>query len=60
MVGAVVAYLGVGENDDLAGVGGVGSYFMVSGMLCIKNDFALAFAGMAIAVAEEDAPIFER
>ena len=60
LVGAVVADLGVGENDDLPGIGGVGGDFLVTGKGSIENDFALAFAWVPIAVATEDAPVFER
>ena len=45
LVGAVVADLRVGEDDDLAGIGGIGENFLVAGKRCIKNDFARAFAG---------------
>jgi hypothetical protein len=31
LVGAVIADLGVGKDDDLAGVGGVGGNFLVTG-----------------------------
>ena len=60
LVGAVVADLGIGENDDLPGVGGIGGDFLVTGKGSIKNDLALAFARVSIAVATEDAPVFER
>ena len=59
-VGAVIADLGIGEDDDLAGVGGVGSDFLVTGKGSIKNNLALAFAGVSVALALKDAPVFER
>ena len=59
-IGAVVADLGVGEDDDLAGIGGIGGDFLVTGERSIKNDFALAFSLCAMAVPAEDAPVFER
>ena len=59
-VGAVVADLGIGEDDDLAGVGGVGGDFLVAGKGSIENDFSLAFAGVPVAVALKGAPVFER
>ncbi len=59
-VGAVISNLGVGENDDLPGIGGIGGDFLVSGKGSIENNFSLAFARGAIAVAAEDAPVFER
>jgi hypothetical protein len=48
LVGAVVADLGVGENDDLAGIGGIGGDFLVSGKRSIENNFALAFTWVTI------------
>ena len=60
LIGAVIADLGVGENDNLPGIGWIGRYFLVSGKRSIKNDFALAFAWVPIAEATEDAPVFER
>jgi hypothetical protein len=52
--------LGIGENDNLTGIGGVGGDFLISGKGSIKNDFARAFAGVPVALAAEDAPVFER
>ena len=60
LVGAVVADLGIGENDDLPGIGGIGGDFLIAGKRSIKNNFALAFAWVPIALATEDAPVFER
>src|ERR1039457_1000883 len=57
---AVVADLGVGENNNLSGIGGIGSDFLVSGKRSIKNDFTQAFTWVPIAEATEDAPVFER
>ena len=45
LVGAVVADLGVGENDDLSGIGGIGGDFLIAGKGSIENNFTLAFAG---------------
>src|SRR5262249_28678919 len=59
-VGAVVADLRIGQNDDLSGVGGVGENFLIAGNGSIKNDFAVAFAFGAVAFASEDAAVFER
>ena len=44
LVGAVVSDLGIGENDDLAGIGGIGCDFLVAGKGSIENNLALAFA----------------
>ena len=60
LVGAVVADLGIGKNDNLAGIGRIGSDFLVTGKGSIENDFALAFARVPVALAAEDAPVFER
>jgi hypothetical protein len=60
LVRSVIADLGIGENDDLTGIGRIGGDFLISGKGSIKNDLALAFAGVPIAVATEDAPVFER
>ncbi len=60
LVGAVVSDLGIGENDDLTGIGRIGGDFLVTGKGSIKNDLTLAFARMSIAEALEDAPVFER
>ena len=57
---AVIANLGVGEDDDLPCVRGIGRNFLVSGKRSIENDFALAFARVSMAVPTEDAPVFER
>src|SRR5271166_2735133 len=59
-VGAVVADLGVGENYDLAGVGGIGEDFLIAGDGSIKNDFAVTFAFGAEAFAAEDSTVFQR
>src|ERR1035437_8285893 len=60
LVSAVVADLRVGEHHNLAGIGGVGEDFLVSGQRSIKNNFTPAFARSAIAVTAKDAPVFER
>ncbi len=60
LVGPVVANLGIRENDDLPGIGRIGGDFLVTGEGGIKNNFTLAFARCAMALAVEDAPVFER
>jgi hypothetical protein len=52
--------LGIGENDNLSGIGGIGGDFLISGKGSIKNNFSLAITRGAIAVASENAPVFER
>ena len=58
-VGAVVSDFGVGQDDNLSGVGGVGENFLVAGDGSIKNDFAGALAFRAVAFASEDSAVFE-
>ncbi len=60
MVRPVVTNLGIRENDNLSGVGRIGGDFLVTGEGGIKNDFTLAFAWVPMALALEDAPVFER
>ena len=59
-VGAVVADLGIGEDDNLAGVGGIGEDLLITSQRCIENDFSAAFTLGAVAFARKDAPVFER
>ena len=57
--GAVVADLRVGEDDDLAGVGGIGEDFLVAGEGGIEDDFAGAFGGRTKTPALEDRSVFQ-
>ncbi len=57
--GAVIADLRVGENDDLAGIGGIGEDFLVSGDGGIEDDFAGAFGGRTKTPALEDRSVFQ-
>src|SRR5262249_31059962 len=59
IVRAVVADLGIGENDDLTGVGRIGEDFLIAGDGGIKNDFAGALGGRANTLALEDAAVFQ-
>ena len=59
-IGAVIANLGIRQDDDLPCIGGIGGNFLVAGKRSIKNHFALAFARVPMALAAEDAPVFER
>ena len=59
-VGAVVADLRIGQNNNLAGIGGVGEDFLLTGDGSIENNFPVTFAFGAVAFAAEDAPIFQR
>ena len=57
--GAVIADLRVGENDDLAGIGGVGEDFLIAGDSGIEDYFAGAFGGRTKAPALEDGAVFQ-
>jgi hypothetical protein len=52
--------LGIGKNDNLPGVGRIGGDFLITGKGSIEHDLAPAFARVSIALAAEDAPVFER
>src|SRR4051794_23826863 len=49
VVGAVIANLGVGEDDNLPGIGRIGGDFLITGKGSIKNDLALAFTRVSVA-----------
>ncbi len=59
-VGAVIADFRIGEDYDLAGVGGVGENFLVSGDRGVKNNFPVTFTFSSVAFAAEDPAIFQR
>ncbi len=59
-IGAVIADLGIGQDNDLAGVGGVGEDFLVTSQRGIKNYFPVTFAFRTVASAAEDPSIFQR
>ncbi len=58
--GAVVADLGVGQDDDLPGVGGVGEDLLIAGEGGVEDDFAGRLCRRAEALTAKDAPVFER
>ena len=58
-VGAVVADLRVGQDDDLAGIGRIGEYFLIAGERRIEDDFAGAFRGRTKTPAFEDGSVFQ-
>ena len=58
-IGAVVADLRVGEDDDLAGIGRIGEDFLIAGDGGIENDFAGAFRGRTKTPALEDGSVFQ-
>ena len=53
--GSVIADLRVGEDDDLAGIGGIGEDFLIAGEGGIEDNFAGAFGGRTKTPALEDA-----
>ena len=57
--GAVIADLRIGEDDDLAGVGGVGEDFLIPGERGVEDDFAASLGGRTKTPALEDAPVFQ-
>ncbi len=57
--GAVIADLGICENDDLSGIGGIGEDFLVTGDGGIEDDFAGAFGGRTKTPALEDRSVFQ-
>jgi hypothetical protein len=44
----------------LAGIGGIGSDFLIASEGSIENDLTLTLTRSAIALATKDAPVFER
>ena len=57
--GAVVADLRIGEDHDLAGIGGVGEYFLVSGERGVEDDLAGPLGGRTKTPALEDRAVFQ-
>ena len=57
--GAVIADLRVGEDDDLAGIRGIGENFLIAGERGIEDHFARAFGGRTKAAALEDGSVFQ-
>ena len=58
--GAGIADVRIGERDDLAGVGGIGEDFLVSGQRGIENDFASGVALGSDGLAAEDGTVRQR
>ena len=57
--GSVVADLRVGEDDDLAGIGRIGEYFLIAGEGGIEDDFAGPLGGRTKTPALEDGAVFQ-
>jgi hypothetical protein len=51
--------LGVGQNDNLAGIGRVGEDFLVSGESGIEDNFPAPLCGRTKTPALEDVPVFQ-
>jgi hypothetical protein len=58
-VGAVVADLRVGENDDLAGIGRIGENFLVAGDGRIEDDLAGPVCARTKTAALEDGAVLQ-
>ena len=58
-VGAVVADLRIGEDDDLAGIRGIGEDFLIARDGGIENHLAGAFDGRTKTTALEDRTVFQ-
>src|SRR5437764_8481156 len=59
-IGAVVSYLGIGENDDLPGIRGISENLLVTGDGSVENNFPVTFAFGPITFAAEASSIFQR
>jgi hypothetical protein len=59
-VGAVIADLGIGEDNNLPCIRRIGKNFLVTGDGSIENDFPVAFAFRAVTYAAENSSIFQR
>src|SRR5271155_2170442 len=59
-IGADISDVRIGETNDLAGVAGVGEYFLISRKAGIENNFAAAARDRAGCTAVKYAPVFER
>src|SRR5215471_13804220 len=59
-ISAVVAYLRVGEDNNLPGVRRISEDFLVACNGGIKNDFPVTFTFRAVTFTAEDPSIFER
>ena len=57
--GAVIADLGIGENDYLASVRRIGEDFLIAGQRRIEDDFAGAFGGRTKTPALEDRSVLQ-
>ena len=52
-------YLGIGQDDDLAGIRGVREDFLIAGERGIEDDFAASLGGRTKTPALEDVPVLQ-
>ena len=57
--GSVVADLRIGEDDDLAGIGGIGEDFLIAGEGGIEDDLSGPLGGRTKTLALEDGAVFQ-
>ena len=57
--GSVIADLRIGQDHDLAGVGGVGEDFLISREGGVEDNFARSLGGRTKTPAFEDAAVFQ-
>ena len=57
--GSVIADLRIGQDDDLAGVGGEGEDFLIPGESGVEDNFARSLGGRTKTPAFEDAAVFQ-
>ena len=60
MIGADISDVRIREADNLAGITGVGKYFLIAGEAGIKNDFSAAARASAGRTAVKYASVFQR
>jgi hypothetical protein len=59
-IGADISDVRVGKADDLAGITGVGEYFLITGEAGIKNNFSATARASAGRAAVKYASVFQR
>ncbi len=59
IVGAIVANLGIGEDDNLAGIRRIGENLLVAGEAGVENNFPRVFDGRTKTTALEDRAVFQ-
>ena len=59
-IGADISDVRIGEANDLAGITGVGEYFLIAGEAGVKNNFSAAARASAGRAAVKYASVFQR